>query len=94
MKPQSTPGEKIAQLSGLIAGIPAEFERAVKALEEIKRRADKAIECGLLNASRAEKISAISGEALVIRENLVDLWKIVDSIISAGITEPEPEIEL
>jgi hypothetical protein len=91
---QKTPGELIAQVSGLISGMPGEFDRAVKALDEIRRRADKAIKYGLLNTSRTEKISAISAEAIAIRGTLTDLWRIVDGIISAGITTPETEIEL
>lgn len=87
-------GERNAQLCGLISGLPAEFNAAVGALENIKRRADKAIEYGLLNSSRAEKISAISADALAIRGTLVDLWKIVDGIIAAGITLPEMEMDI
>lgn len=92
--PESTPGERIAQLSGLIAGLPDEFSRAVKAIDEIKRRSAKALEYGLLNESRAKKIIDISAEVNAVRETFTECWKIADGIISAGITLPEEEIEL
>lgn len=92
--PQSTEGEKIAQLCGLIAGMPAEFDRATKALDEIQRRAAKAIRYDSLSACRSQKLSDIGEEIAAIRSTITDLWKTVDGIIAAGITEPEQEVEL
>lgn len=84
----------MASLSGLIAGMPDQFDIATKALDEIQRRSYKAAGVGLLNQSRLEKMSAVSQEIVAIRGTITDLWKIVDGIIAAGIAPPEQEIEL
>lgn len=92
--PQSTEGEKIAQLCGLIAGLPKHFDDATKALDEIKRRSEAAVAYGLLNDHRKHKMDVIGEEIKAMRNTITDLWKTVDSIIAAGITEPEQEVEL
>lgn len=89
-----TEGERIAQLHGLIAGMRDEFDRVKKGLQEIQRRANAALEYKLLDESRTEKISAIGAESEAVRGTVTDLWKIVDGIIEAGVTESEQEIEL
>lgn len=92
--PEPTPGERIAQVHGLIAGMRDEFDRVTKGLDEIKRRADTAIGYGLLNDSRSKKIWTVGQEATAAYGSIIDAWKIVDNIISAGVIEPEQEIEL
>lgn len=92
--PEPTPGERIAQLHGLIAGMRDEFDRVTKGLDEIKRRANAALEYKLLSESRAKKIWAVGQEAVAAHGSILDAWKIVEGIISSGVTESEQEIEL